>query len=315
MRKILICWFEFWFGLNDKHNLKYRMPWLWVVCGVNWKIASFLFNKLLDLDAFFGLYPHASLNSASDVIVSMTSYPGRINSVWKAVDSIFYQKEKPQLICLYLSEEEFPNRRADLPQRLLGYEKLGLKILFREHNLMAHNKYYYAFREYPKKLIITIDDDFYYSTNLISNLLDIHKTYQDSICSNTLHVITFSLTQKFLPYSQWSQRHINQLPSHLNLALGYNGVLYPRFDYNKDFFDMNLIKELSLKADDLWLKANEIVNNIKVANGKYLCAGIEVGGSQVISLSKSNIVKNENDIQWGKLCEHFHISYNNFFDE
>lgn len=48
------------------------------------------------------------------------------------------------------------------------------------------------------------------------------------------------------------------------------------------------IKQLSLGADDLWLKAVEIVTNVKVVSGEYYPCPITLPISQVISLQKIN---------------------------
>ena len=43
----------------------------------------------------------------------------------------------------------------------LDQQKRGLTIRFCE-DLKAHKKYYYAFKEYPDDIVITVDDDVIY---------------------------------------------------------------------------------------------------------------------------------------------------------
>ena len=53
------------------------------------------------------------------IIVSMTSYPGRITNVRKAIYYLLTkQTVKPDEIHLWLAEPEFPNREKDLPEDL-----------------------------------------------------------------------------------------------------------------------------------------------------------------------------------------------------
>lgn len=52
------------------------------------------------------------------IIVSMTSYPARINTVHLAIRSLLAQKVLPDKIVLWLCKSDFPNREADLPQSL-----------------------------------------------------------------------------------------------------------------------------------------------------------------------------------------------------
>lgn len=312
IRILLLTLHNVFFTLSGKYNLKKKCRILWAFCGVNWTIATFCFNLYMTLYSKFGLFPSKKCDNKSNIIVSLTTFPGRIKSVWMVVDSILHQKVLPSKICLYLSEEEFPNGIQSLPDRLLQYQKNGLEICFRKNNLMAHNKYFYALQEYKNNIVITIDDDFYYNNNMISNLLLLHETYPNVICSNTIHKLNFDSEKHFLPYKKWILRPLNQSPSLLNVALGYNGVLYPPMDYGENIFDTERIRNTSLKADDLWLKACEIVAGIKVANGDYFCTGIEIRGSQAITLNQANVVNGENDKQWVKLCELFNIDYNTF---
>ena len=308
MRKLFISWHNLFFSLSGKNNYKKRFPVLWVICGINWKIATFLFNLYMDSYAFFGRLPKKRELPNNNIVVSLTSFPARINKVWMVIDSMLHQDVLPSKICLYLSEEEFPDGLNSLPSRLLRYQDYGLEINFRKENLMGHIKYYYALQEYGTSNVITIDDDIYYNRDTISNLVSILKLNPQCICSNTIHVIRFDENGKSLPYDDWEMRVPNQKPSHKNVALGYNGVLYPSFPFKKDMFDKELIKTSSLKADDLWLKAMEIKSGIKVATGRYFCRGVEIGGSQKISLGKVNINQNQNDTQWSKLCELYNIN-------
>lgn len=312
MRKILLAWHNFFFELNDLKKYKEKNRILWAICGINWKMASHLLFLYMRFYGFCGWMPKKNLDPTSNVVVSLTSFPARISIVWMIIDSLFHQKVLPSKICLYLSEEEFPDGHKSLPKRLLKYEKKGLEICFRENNLMPHNKYYYALQEHKESLVVTIDDDIYCNDNTISNLLKIHHKYPNAVCSNSCHVIRFDKEGNILPYDLWIQRASRQEASHLNVALGYNGVLYPPIDYGKMMFDINKIKELSLKADDLWLKAIEIKQNIKVVNGDYFCRGVEFGNSQVVSLSKTNVNSGQNDVQWNKLCKEFSITKESF---
>ncbi|WP_300770740.1 hypothetical protein [uncultured Bacteroides sp.] len=308
IRKALINWHNYFFGLAGKNNLKKRKKWLWAICGVNWKISAIMLNQYLKLYSFFGLLPKNKTDDRSDFVVSLTTFPARINTVWMVIDSLLHQELLPSKIYLFLAESEFPNGETDIPKRLKEYKKHGLDICFRSNNVMAHNKYFYALQEIKGKKVITVDDDFYYNSNTLSNLISLSNKYPDCICANSVHVITLNDDGSFKSYKNWIQRASKQLPSHKNLALGYNGVLYPQLIYSEKMFDIEMITKTSLKADDLWLKAMEIIQGIKVVNGDYFCTGIEIGGTQKISLSKTNIVNGLNDEQWSKLCKVYNIN-------
>ena len=76
------------------------------------------------------------------IIVSFTSYPPRIKSVHRVVESLYRQTVKADEIILYLSLDEFPKVEAELPEklrRMIGQG--GFRIAWVCGNLKSHKKY------------------------------------------------------------------------------------------------------------------------------------------------------------------------------
>lgn len=298
----------YFYAMNDKvpGTLRHKNFVMWVVCNTMVRVCRVLLLCHASVCRMLGMYPQP-LSGEGDVVVSFTSFPKRIGSVWLVVDSMMRQDVPPAQVQLYLSEEEFPEGRSSLPKRLLKYTELGLDIRFRPDNLMPHNKYFYALQENKDKLVVTVDDDLYYYPNTISNLLKMHEQHPDCVCSNTMKIIRYE-GGSVLPYARW-ERPIEQVPvSKLNIALGFNGALYPTalFEHADRMFDKEAIRELSLKADDLWLKALETVYGIDVTNGDYSPSSVSIVGSQAVSLMSTNTGENaQNDVQWARLEERY----------
>src|SRR5690554_1296956 len=64
---------------------------------------------------------HSITNSRDEkkqIIVSLTSFPTRIDKVWLAIETILRQSHKPTQIILWLSKEQFSSV-DDLPKQLL----------------------------------------------------------------------------------------------------------------------------------------------------------------------------------------------------
>ena len=59
------------------------------------------------------------------IIVSLTSYPPRINSVHKVIESLYRQTVPADEIVLYLSLDEFPETKQDLPETLRSLDGRG----------------------------------------------------------------------------------------------------------------------------------------------------------------------------------------------
>ena len=313
MRNIILKVHKIFYGYNNKHY-KTRNYITKIICNIMSRFCDVTLNLYLKIYGKLGLYP-SPLKEENDIIVSLTSFPKRIDSLWMVIDSMFHQTIRPSKIFLYLSKEEFPKGKESLPKRLLNYENLGLNICFRDENLMPHNKYYYALQEHCKTNVITIDDDLYYHKNLISNLWHLHKKFPNCVCSNTIDIIQFEKNGNFKPYKQWTRPIDKQAPSILNLALGYTGVLYPSNIYKSiEVFNKLKIRELSLKADDLWLKIHQVREQIPVVTGDHFCTGVSILGTQAQSLMASNCGNNENDSQWNNLCKYYNINKDSFYN-
>ncbi len=105
-------------------------------------------------------------------IVSLTSWPPRIHTVFLTIESILRQSHKPHKVLLYLSEAEFPTR--ELPETLKLQQARGLEVRWVKENLKSFKKLLYALREFPESNIITVDDDRFYNKELIKKMLLTH---------------------------------------------------------------------------------------------------------------------------------------------
>jgi hypothetical protein len=240
-----------------------------------------------------------------EYIVSLTSFPARIDFIWITIETLLRQTFKPDKIVLWLKNEDFTNRK--LPESLERMKEKGLTIGFCD-NLRAHNKYFDSMLKYPDSYIITVDDDTYYPQNLIQSLIDMHTKNPNAICANRVHKMTFN-NINIKPYRKWFHNFSSsEVPSHLLLPTGVGGVLYPPNSLHKDVFNVDLIKKLCMNADDLWLKIASIRNNTKVVtNNTFTRDFITVGNTQKVNLVKNNSQGGGNDEQLKSLCEYYKI--------
>ena len=108
------------------------------------------------------------LNNRCDVIVSLTSFPARINTVWMVVESLKNQTLRPMKIILWLSKEQFPTKQ-DIPNSLWECEDSLFEVRIVDGDIRSHKKYYYVLQEYPDKSFVTCDDDIYYHPKCYRN--------------------------------------------------------------------------------------------------------------------------------------------------
>lgn len=245
-------------------------------------------------------------------IVSLTSFPARINDIWISIETVMRQTFKPDMIILWLADEQFPDRK--LPQSLLDLEKRGLTIRFCE-NLRSHTKYYFTFKEYPDATVITVDDDCYYPKDILENLVKMHKKYPEAICANRAHKITFTADNKLKPYRKWIHNYKGILsPDRLLVATGVSGVLYPPHSLSETIFDKEVFKKICFFADDLWLKVNTDLKGTQVVTTtKFNKDLVAVSKTQNERLVSQNSFGGGNDEQFQNVIKHFNFDAINYY--
>lgn len=228
------------------------------------------------------------------VIVSMASYNKRYTVILMTLKSLLCQKTKPDRIIVWLDEK---NESNVISQEMQELEKYGVEYRYTNDHLGAHKKYFYAMQEFPKDLIITVDDDLIYTDDMIGSLLEAHEKYPDAICARRVHKIEYDENQKILPYTKWKYEYQKQMkPSYLLCATGGAGTLYPPGALGKEAFNIECIKENCIGADDIWLKCMEVLNNRKVywVKNHYVMPR-EVRNSQNQALNYENVANGKND--------------------
>jgi len=243
------------------------------------------------------------------IVVSLTSFPARFNTLHLAIKSILCQKMKPDIIFLCLTKEEIKNE-SELPASILDLKKYGLFIFFADENIKPHNKYYYARQKYPDSLLITVDDDNIYDNNLVLDLYNSYIKHKTAVSARRVHKIKNDLNNILLPYNDWYYEYKKEiLPSLKLLATGVGGVLYPPGILPVETFEIEKIKKLCLNADDIWLKFMELKNNIPVVWVKGCrIHPYNIKSAQKIRLVKKNYHENQNDKYIQILQEYYGIN-------
>lgn len=200
------------------------------------------------------------------LIVSLTSYPKRIGVVAQVLNTIYAQTRKADEIILWLAEEQFPGKEADLPdnlRQLISDKRLTVRWC---DDLKGHKKYFYALQEYQDDIVVTIDDDLLYPQDMLASLYKSYLLYPDAVSTLRAHLILVSEQNQILPYREWiheTDACIHK-PCMQLMASGGAGDLYPPGLYRKDFFDREAVLEYCLWADNLWVKAMQLVSDVPV---------------------------------------------------
>ena len=223
------------------------------------------------------------------VIVSLTSFPERINTVIKTIKTLLVQTMKPDAVILWLAPEQFPKGEKDLPQELLDLREFGLTIDWYK-DIRSYKKIIPTLKKYPKAVIITTDDDIYYAPDTVEILYKSYLEHKDEVQANRCDVlrvgdgkILWAKTRElFLDKNRGTASFKNRLT-------GYGAVLYPPNCFYKDICNEELIKRLLPTHDDVWLWAMTILNGYKTRLVKGYSESIDyIEASQQYGLCKIN---------------------------
>lgn len=262
--------------------------------SVKFKIAKF---KNKQKDPF-------QANHESNLIVSLTSFPARIENVWITVESIFQQTYKPWKVVLVLAEDEFKNRT--IPQSLEQQIKRGLDIIWTDRNTRSYKKLLPTKKAYPSAKIITVDDDVIYEPWRISRLIEAEKKYPNAVIGYRGCEITVE-NEKIKPYKTWPPANEQSRGDNV-LLTGIGGILYPPGVLCEEMlFDIESALELAPSADDIWFWAVAVLSNTKIHCLGYEKHEIISPDDQNNALFTINVAGGRNDIQLNNVIERYDL--------
>lgn len=193
------------------------------------------------------------------LIVSMTSWPKRIEFVAKAIHSILQQNVSKELyhIVLVLAETEFPNKEKDLPDDLVLMHNANLfEIIWTPTNTFSHKKLLPTLKRYPNNPILVTDEDLLRPQDWLKTFINDHKTYpNDVLVGGCVFDVCFD-GDTFNPKKRFKFDDCDCVGKeiiHRRPANGFGGVLYPAHTFTDErFFDEELMMKLSAYSDESW---------------------------------------------------------------
>lgn len=194
--------------------------------------------------------------SRREVVVSMTSFPGAIDFATHAIRSLLKGSVVPDRLVLYLTLADFRDKK--IPARLsrLEADNPVFEIRNYDHDIRSYRKLIPALRDFPKAVIVTVDDDVWYHRHMLRDLLRLHAREPHAVLAHRAKRIKINK-----PYRKWRKyrwydfilKRIHR--SFSNLQTGVGGVLYPPGCLEESMLDETLFTKLAPSCDDIWFWA------------------------------------------------------------
>lgn len=239
------------------------------------------------------------------IVVSLTTFPARINACYYTIKSLMMQTMHPDRIILWLAEEQFPEHKLPICYDWLAAKGLEIKYC---RDLKSHKKYFYILQEQKAdELVITFDDDIIYNPLSIERAYRKHLQYPQAIVANETKIIGIDTKGNLHPYMKWKKaRDGHNKPDILNSVMSGSGCLYPYNIWPNEMFDIKLHQQLAPTADDLW-----ITFYAKHCHIPIVCVDIpartytNVSNSQKVQLGLENGMGEGNDNTIKQMLNHF----------
>lgn len=238
------------------------------------------------------------------VIISLTSFPGRLPNLNLTLESILRQTVKPEKIRVYLSREQVKSV-FELPENLQKLQTRGVEFILVSDDLKSHKKYFYVLKEFSDYPIITIDDDLLYDSRLIERLFSVYQKNKAIIYCNYSYSIKYDSAGNIEKYRNWQLNLKSSEASFNNFFGSGGGTLFPPHALHKDVLNMDIVKEISFDADDIWLNGMARLNGTKIRQLKSR-ALLNMPTFNVPTLASVNLGLNKNDLQL-KAVSHYCI--------
>ena len=198
----------------------------------------------------------------TQLIVSLTSYPGRMYDLKYTLYSLLNQSLKPDRIILWLAKEQYPNLEDDIAPSLLALKNAGLEIMWCE-DIKSYKKLIPSLKMFPDDIIVTADDDIYYPENWLEVLYNAYLKEPNCVHAHRAHIVKID-GDKLAPYNSWEQKTYRENATYYAFPTSGGGVLYPPHMLHDNIFREDEFMSFAPKADDVWFWAMCVLNGTKI---------------------------------------------------
>ncbi len=234
-----------------------------------------------------------------ELIVTLTSYPGRYHCLHKTLISLLQQEVRPDRVILWLGTE--PEKVP--PSAVLELQAHGLEIRFRT-DIRSYTKIIPAIEEFPDAYLVTADDDLYYESGWLRKIVDGFVPGEQAIVCRRAHRPKLEGTG-LAPYGEWHQEILSDQVERCIFPTTGTGVLFPPGSLSAEVTDSDVFLDLCPHADDVWLfvMALRAGSRFKQVGGG--CPQVPWEASQATSLMQQNLGLGGNDRQLSAVLAHY----------
>ena len=215
-----------------------------------------LFEKIkLSFLNYFPKFNESLIKRQNKIIVSLTSYPKRFLYLTDLMKFIRNQNYTINRTIIFIYKDDIP---------YLNLSLTNVEIIKTDMDLKPHKKYFYPMKLFRDYAIITLDDDFGYSSDTFESLVNAYLENPNLISGRRAHLMTYKNNGELKRYLQWKFEYKSIKEPNFDLTLtGNAGIIYPPDILNINDNYLPIIKE-TITCDDLTLKYYETIKGIPI---------------------------------------------------
>lgn len=214
---------------------------------------------------------HSSLSKSSDIVISFTTIPERIDKLDLTLKSLLYQHTKPASINIYLPYRSFRNNKPyNVPPQLNELSSIHIHRVKVDYG--PATKFIHALAQFPEKQhILVVDDDNIYPPNYVEQFEQASRHHPEKILAASGWRVPDDLIDKpttlksnifKIPPTPIPGTRINK-PYPIDVIQGYSGyLLKPEFFNLKELQDYSSAPKALRFVDDVWISAHALVPKI-----------------------------------------------------
>lgn len=223
---------------------KIKLGFIYIVVYLKWFFSSNRRNNYC-----------VDKNNKDNVIISLTSFPDRLDSLYETLLTLLSQTYKPNAIELWLAQSQFKDKIV--PAKISKLKKYGLEIKWCK-DIKSYKKLIPGLIEHPDSIIITVDDDAVYKKDMVEKLMKSYYQNQNDVHCHLVYKYA-ALNNTLIKLKGQTEKL-----AYANRIVGIGGVLYPPNSLYKDVINEELFTSLCPNNDDIWFWFMAILNERKV---------------------------------------------------
>ncbi len=224
------------------------------------------------------------------LIISLTSFPPRFPSLHLTLKTLLSQSVAPDLTILWLYKDDLAKLTPEI-KKLIG-KRLEVRTV--EKDIKSYKKLLPALEAFSDAYIVTADDDTYYESNWLWDLVSNHRVGQLEVLGHRGHLIALNASGEIDSYRLWQWDTPYDKASPLILLTGVGGILYPpgalASEATRDDVYMTICPN-----DDIWFYFMAHKNGFMSRKIKGNYGGYTWGETQGVALFHSNVAGGAND--------------------